>query len=110
MVVLTPAVSCIHVYLLMLFFKRRVSGIDLLYKYLQQHPESTRGREVFLLSGKQSKLERQELITMIQAQANHEHGFIVLTTFDVGGVGHNFQNISQLILLDQQWNPQVSSS
>ena len=63
------------------------------------------GRKIYILTGQQKKKERAEII----AAMNADPRCIALTTYPVGGVGHNFQSFNNMMLIDRCWNPQVNT-
>jgi len=59
------------------------------------------------VTGKLSKPERARLLKSVK---DSTEPVIMLTTFQVGGTGHNFQKFTVVAFLDRTWNPQVITS
>jgi SNF2 family DNA or RNA helicase len=65
------------------------------------------GREVVSFDGTLSIKERSLLVKRITKSVEP---MVMLTTFAVGAVGHNFQKFNMVLFLDRSWNPQVRVS
>lgn len=75
-------------------------------KYLKIYPEAASGRKVVFLHGGLSSKQRRQMLEEVLSSPDP---YILLTPFQVGGVGLNLQKFTMIIFLDRSWNPQVSN-
>lgn len=73
-------------------------------RMLQRDPACLHGRGQEMLIGDMSKKDRLETL---QSFHRKDHKFVAFMTFDLGGVGHNFQMFDHVIFFDRHFNPQV---
>lgn len=83
----------------------RVSSLVILAAFLEGNYQVLQGRRVVFLTGDLKAKDRTALLSEINS--NLDEPVILLTTFCVGGVGHNLQRFTTVIFLDRNWNPQV---
>ena len=74
----------------------------LLGKYQETRPDCQK-EETILLHGRLTNAEKIQTVKSIKT-ANQ---FIALMTFDLGGMGHNFQQADHIMFIDKHWSPQV---
>lgn len=74
------------------------------YLELPENAFALRGRKVLTFEGSMTTAERVAVTKLILTS---EEPMLMFTTFQVGGVGHNFQMFTMVIFLDRNWNPQV---
>ena len=88
----------------MLFY--RVGALILIEKHLKLpcNAKQLNNRNIILLTGQLSKSRRAAVIE----QMTTDPTCLAFTTYQVGGVGHNFQAFHIVVILDRNWNPQVS--
>jgi len=80
--------------------------MSLLEKHLYNcDPSVLNGRNIYKLTGQQKKREHAEII----AAMNTDPRCIALTTYLVGGVGHNFHSFNNMLLIDYCCNSQVNT-
>jgi len=74
-------------------------------KYLEARPDCQKG-ETIVLHRRLTKTEKMQTVQTIQTAP----AFIALMTFDLGGIGHNFQQADHILFTDRHWNPQVRTN